>query len=87
MSYYFPLLNILHQKRDYETKNILHNVLFLKLLLALYLCGLCKCVLCGFGDGAKVSAIDNSKTGHRRNNQQHKAGETWGDVELEEERE
>lgn len=54
---------------------------------ALYLCGLCKCVLCAFRDGAKVSAIYYSKTSHRRNNQQHKACKTGGHVELEEERE
>lgn len=51
----------------------------------LYLCGLCECILCAFGDGAKVSAIEYSKTGDRRNNQQHKACKTGGDVELEEE--
>lgn len=52
-----------------------------------YLRGLRKCILCAFGDGAKVSAVEDSKTGYRRNNQQNKAGETGGHVELEEERE
>lgn len=52
-----------------------------------YLRGLCKCVLCAFGDGAKVPAVEDGKTGYRRNDQQNKAGETRGHVELEEERE
>lgn len=52
-----------------------------------YLRGLCKCVLCAFGDGAQVPAVEDSKTGYRRNDQQNKAGETGGHVELEEGRE
>lgn len=54
---------------------------------SLYLCGLSECVLCAFGDGAKVSAVDYGQTGHRRNDQQHKARQTGRDVELPEQRE
>lgn len=50
----------------------------------LYLCGLCEGVLCAFGDGPEVSPINYSKTGHGRNNQQHKACKTGGHIELEE---
>lgn len=54
--------------------------------MSLYLCGLRECILRASGDGAKISAIDNSKNGNRGNNKQHKPSQAGRDIELEEER-
>lgn len=53
---------------------------------SLYLCGLRKCILCAFGDGAEVSAVDNGQDSHRRNDQQYKASKAGRHIELEDER-
>ena len=51
-----------------------------------HLSGLSQGVLCAFGDGAQVSAIDHCKNSHGRDDHQHKRCKTGGHVELEEDR-
>lgn len=59
------------------------NVLFHFLRQFVYLCGLCERILCAFWDGTKVSAVDDSQSSHRWNNQQNKTRQAGRDVKLE----